>query len=126
MTHRALGALLLLGVLAVLLGAPGAAVAAAATPAARSVNQAGAVAAVPNPPDTSVTPITDNEFIPDRDLDDCVSALPQPDCGSKARSGWRQWVIFGLLVAALSFIAWRIVRSIRRARPTGDEGSDDA
>ena len=113
MTHRALGVLLLLGVLAVLLGAP-AGVAAAAP------------SAVPDPPDTSVTPITDNEFIPDRDLDDCVSALPQPDCGSKARSGWRQWVIFGLLVAALSFIAWRIVRSIRRARPTGDEGSDDA
>ena len=64
-------------------------------------------------PDPSVrrrTPITDNDFIPGRDLDDCISALPQPGCGSEARSGWRQCLIF---VAPrrrrLSFIAWRIV-----------------
>ena len=115
MTHRALGVLLLLGVLAVLLGAP-----------AGVVFAAPAAASTPAPPDTVVTAITDNELIPERDLDDCVSALPQPGCGSEARSGWRQWAIFGLLAVALSFIAWRIVRSIRRARPTGDEGSDDA
>ena len=116
MTHRALGVLLLLGVLAVLLGAPtGVAMAAPGN--------------APSPPDTIVdvvTPITDNDFIPDRDLDDCVSALPQPGCGSQARSGWRQLVIFGLLVVALSFIAWRIVRAARRARATQEEGSDDA
>jgi hypothetical protein len=119
MTRRALGALLLLGALAVLLGAPAAGSVAALTTSRTA-------AAVPNPPDTVVTPVTDNDFIPDRDLDDCVSALPQPGCGSDARSGWRQWVIFGLLVVALSFIAWRIVRSTRRARARQDEGPDDA
>jgi hypothetical protein len=122
MTRRALAALLLLGAVAVLLGAPAgparAAPVASATPAASAA--AAAPAAVPNPPDTSVTAITDNDFIPDRDLDDCVSALPQPGCGSQARSGWRQWVIFGLLVVALSFIGWRIVRSIRKAQRSDD------
>ncbi|MET0325926.1 MAG: hypothetical protein ABW219_11925 [Ilumatobacteraceae bacterium] len=115
MSHRALRALLLLGALAVLLGAPaGVAVAAPSTFPAGS--EAG-------PPDTivdEVTPITDNEFIPDRDLDDCVSALPQPGCGSEERSGWRQWAIFGLLVGALAFIGWRIVRTIREAQRPHD------
>jgi hypothetical protein len=111
MTHRALGALLLLAALVTLLGAPAGV----------------AAAAVPNPPVTSVevvTPITDNDFIPDRDLDDCVSALPQPGCGSDSRSGWRQYLVLAVLAAGLSFIGWRIVRSSRRAR-AAQEGTDD-
>ena len=67
----------------------------------------------PAPPAT-VTTGTANEFLPDRDLDECISALPQPDCGSESQGGWRQVAIFGLLAAALAFIAWRIVRSARR------------
>ena len=96
--------LLLLGVLALVAGIPA----------------GSATASAPAPPDTVVTPVTDNEFIPDRDLDDCVSALPQPGCGSEARSGWRQWAVFGVLVVALSFIGWRIARSIREARRRDD------
>ena len=62
--------------------------------------------------------VADNEFLPDRDLDDCISALPQPDCGSDARGGWRQWLdLRRSSSSALSFIAWRIVRSGRRSRP---------
>ena len=65
------------------------------------------------PPDT----IVDNEFIPDdRNLSDCISALPEPGCGSENRSGWRQWVILGAIVAALAFITWRVVRAARRPR----------
>jgi hypothetical protein len=58
-----------------------------------------------------------NEFYPDeRPLSDCLSSLPRPDCGSEARGGWRQLSILGAVVVALGFIAWRIVRSVRRAR----------
>ena len=46
----------------------------------------------PPPPPATVTTGTANEFLPDRDLDECVSALPQPDCGSESRGGWRQVV----------------------------------
>lgn len=71
-----------------------------------------ATPATPAPPST----VVDNEFLPDRDLDECISALPQPDCGSEGRSGWRQVAIFGLLVVAVAFIAWRIIRSARKGR----------
>jgi hypothetical protein len=63
------------------------------------------------------TTVVDNEFIPaDRDLSDCISAVPEPGCGSEGRSGWRQWLIFGALVAGLAFIAWRVIRTARRTR----------
>jgi hypothetical protein len=72
------------------------------------------VAAESNPPDTVVG---DNEFVPDdRDLSDCISALPDPGCGSEGRSGWRQWLILTVIVAGLAFIAWRVVRTARRTR----------
>jgi hypothetical protein len=65
------------------------------------------------PPDT----VLDNEFIPDdRDLSDCISAVPQPGCGSEARSGWRQWLILAGLVGGLGFITWRVVRTARHSR----------
>jgi hypothetical protein len=58
-----------------------------------------------------------NEFYPDeRPLSDCLSSLPKPNCGSEARGGWRQITILGVVLAALGFIAWRIIRGVRRAR----------
>ena len=83
-----------------------------------------APAADPPPPPVS----TINDFIPEgRDLSECISSLPRPGCGSEARSDAAQIVLFGVLLAALVFIAWRIVRSGRRARratpagPAADE-----
>jgi hypothetical protein len=68
--------------------------------------------APPEPPPT--TPV-ENAFVPDeQNLGDCVSALPPPECGSDARGGWRQALILGLVVAGGAFIAWRVVRSLRR------------
>ena len=58
---------------------------------------------------------TINDFIPeDRDMTECISAVPKPGCGSDARSGWEQGALFGVLIAAMVFIAWRVVRSARR------------
>lgn len=83
---------------------------------------AGGATATASVGDDGATPGTSpstlfNEFYPDeRPLSDCLSSLPKPDCGSEARGGWRQITVLGAIVVALGFIAWRIVRSARRAR----------
>ena len=90
--------------LAALTGAP----AAAAAPA-------GDLAATAAPPTT--TPVTDNPFLPpDKDLSQCVSANPEPGCGSKAHGGWRQALTFVVVALAMAFIGWRIVLIVRRNR----------
>ena len=62
-------------------------------------------------------PPTFNEFYPDqRSLSDCLSSLPKPDCGSEARGGWAQTVVFLSILAGLAFITWRVIASSRRAR----------
>lgn len=71
------------------------------------------------------TPPTINEFLPeDRGLGECISALPKPGCGSEARGGWRQGLILLAIVAALGFIAWRVVTASRRARVAGPPGGE--
>ena len=71
-------------------------VAAARTPARRR----------PAAPSTTVF---DNPFLPDeRNLSDCISAVPKPGCGSEARGGWRQTLVFGVMALGLLVIAWRI------------------
>jgi hypothetical protein len=71
-----------------------------------------AAAQVDDPP---TPPVTVNEFIPeDLNLTDCVSALPKPGCGSEARGGWRQGLVFAAVVAGLGFIGWRIAAGVRR------------
>jgi hypothetical protein len=83
---------------------------------------AGAPAAA-EPPSPSPEPpatVVDNPFIPeDQNLSDCISALPRPGCGSDAHGGWRQALIFGLIVVAAAFIAWRIVRIVRQRDARG-------
>lgn len=60
---------------------------------------------------------TVNDFFPEeRQLSDCLNSLPKPNCGSDARGGWAQAVVFLAILAALGFIAWRIVAASRRAR----------
>lgn len=81
-------------------------------------------------PDTTtgsaVPTVTVNEFLPtDRDLSECLSALPRPGCGSEARGGWRQTAIFVAMLGGLAFIAWRIIASSRRARVALAARTDD-
>ena len=71
-------------------------------------------------PDPAPRP-TINEFLPeDRAIGECISALPKPGCGSEARGGWRQGLVLLAILIGIAFIAWRVVRSARRAR-TGAE-----
>jgi len=62
------------------------------------------------------TPVSvPNDFLPaDRPYTECISAVQPLGCGSEARGGWEQGVLFGVLVAGLVIIGWRIVRSTRR------------
>lgn len=79
-----------------------------------------AVATIAAPPDTGdddTTRPTLNEFLPEqRPLSDCLGSLPKPNCGSSARGGWSQTVVFLALIGGLSVIAWRIIAGSRRAR----------
>ena len=76
----------------------------------------GALATVAQPPPTP-PPVTFNEFLPeDRSLGDCISAVPKPGCGSEARGGWHQTLVFLAIVLGLAVIAWRVVASARKAK----------
>ena len=62
-----------------------------------------------------------NEFIPvDRDISECISAIPKPGCGSKARGGWHQTLVLLAILAGLALITWRIVVGARKAKAAQD------
>lgn len=79
--------------------------------------------------DTDVTTVTVNDFVPtERDLSECISAVPKPGCGSEARGGWRQTAIFVLVIGGLGFIGWRVVAGARKnlaasGTPTEPDGT---
>jgi hypothetical protein len=80
-----------------------------------------AVSAGLGPDDPPPPPVTVNEFIPeDRDLSDCLSALPKPGCGSEARGGWRQTAVLGAILLGLGVVGWRISVGLRANRRTLD------
>lgn len=59
--------------------------------------------------------LSTNPFIPeDVNIGDCVSSLPRPGCGNEIRGDSHAMLTFAVLVAGLSFIGWRITRSVRR------------
>jgi hypothetical protein len=65
--------------------------------------------------DSAPTTALDNPFLPEEaNLGDCISAAPRPECGSKARGGWRQGLVFGALVAAVAVIGTRLVIGVRK------------
>lgn len=59
--------------------------------------------------------LADNEFLPEREnVSDCFGALERPNCGSDAKGGWRQGLVFGLLAVGVAVIAWRVAVAVRR------------
>jgi hypothetical protein len=110
MPQRAYAVLAALLIALTAAGAAGGQVTAASSPSP-------AVAHVAGTPPTTPPSVTDNPFVPpNKDLSTCVSANPQPGCGSKAHGGWRQALTFVIVVLALAFIGWRIVVTVRRGR----------
>ena len=69
--------------------------------------------------DDAATPA--NDFIPtDRDISECISAIPKPGCGSEARGGWHQTIVLLAILAGLALITWRIVVGARKAKAAQD------
>ncbi len=61
--------------------------------------------------------LAENEFIPvDRDISECISAIPKPGCGSEARGGWHQTLVLLAILTGLALITWRIVVGARKAK----------
>lgn len=60
-------------------------------------------------------PVTVNEFLPEeRNLGDCVGALERPGCGSEARGGWRQTLVFVAVAGGLALVLGRVAWATRR------------
>jgi hypothetical protein len=65
--------------------------------------------------DAATTTTLDNPFLPEEaNIGDCISAVPRPECGSKARGGWRQGLVFGAVAAAVALIGTRLVIGVRK------------
>jgi len=80
------------------------------------------------PSEPPASTILDNPFFPDDttvNVSDCVSALPRPECGSRERGGWRQGVLFGVIVVGLAAIGTRLVIGIRRRDAARHTAGDD-
>lgn len=80
---------------------------------------AGTAWATDTPPSSTTAPVQTAPPL-ERDLTECISAVPKPGCGYEAqqpgdRGGWMQWSLFGLMLVALGFIGWRVVIGVRRA-----------
>lgn len=59
--------------------------------------------------------IADNDFLPEREnMSDCFGGVERPNCGSKAKGGWRQGLTFGVIAAGMAVIGWRLVVSVRK------------
>ncbi len=54
-----------------------------------------------------------NDFIPDKNLSDCVGTLERPNCGSSAKGGRGTYLTFLVLILGLAFIFWRIARGVK-------------
>ncbi len=64
---------------------------------------------------------TVTEFYPESaNLSDCLGLVEKPGCGSDARGGWRQTLVFVVLFAGLGVILWRIARGISANRAALD------
>ncbi|MEO1057605.1 MAG: hypothetical protein AAFY28_11885 [Actinomycetota bacterium] len=101
-------------------------VVALAVPAAATAHAAAdhvsAAAAIASTVDNTVPPVTDNEFIPDeRNLSDCLGALQRPGCGSEARGGWRQTLVFVIMGVAMVGVFGRVAYGVYRGRKQIDQ-----
>ncbi len=77
----------------------------------------------------TTTTVVDNVFLPEKqDLDECISSLPKPGCGSTARGGWRQTLVFGVMLGGMAAIGVRIAYAVRRRdrRRTGVTPTPDS
>lgn len=66
-------------------------------------------------------PVTVSDFFPeDNNLSDCLGLVEKPGCGSEARGGWGQTLVFVFLALGLAFILWRVSVGVRANRTALD------
>ena len=72
------------------------------------------------PVDDSTPETTVNPFMPEREnVSECFGGVPRPDCGSEARGGWRQGLVFGAVAVAMVVVGVRLALGVRkRANPS--------
>lgn len=98
---------------------PGVTTAMAITAPARSVDPVPPTDVARAATGPAPTTLLDNPFIPESvNLSECISALPRPGCGSEARGGWRQTLVFAVLFVGMLLIALRLVIALRRRQQT--------
>ena len=69
-------------------------------------------------------PTTANDFFPEeRDVTDCIGTVERPGCGSKARGGWRQTLVFIAMFIGLFIIFGRVAVGVTRNRKKIDKSS---
>lgn len=77
------------------------------------------------PPDEQ--PIATNDFMDlERDLSECISAVPKPGCGREPtqagdRGGSLQLALFGVMMAGIVVIGWRVSTAVRARDRAGAE-----
>lgn len=49
-----------------------------------------------------------------RTLGECISAAPKPGCTTRSETDNHQVIVFGVLIAGMAFIGWRVARGVRR------------
>ncbi len=84
-----------------------------------------AATGVDDAPPAPVDTVT--EFFPENaNLSDCVGLVERPGCGSEARGGWGQTLVFVALAGGLGIIFWRVSRGVRANRAAMAQQPDRA
>ncbi|MEI8238739.1 MAG: hypothetical protein WCI22_04910 [Actinomycetota bacterium] len=105
----------------------------------QAAEQAASTSTVPTANSTVGTGVGTNDYLPNKNLSDCVNTNEQPNCGSAAKGTKGMYFTFAALILGLGFVMWRISLSVRardavvNAEPedaagvadTGDEHADE-
>jgi len=92
----------------------------------QAAKEAAATSTVPTANTTTGSGLANNDFLPDKNLGDCVNTNEQPNCGSAAKGTKGMYFTFAALILGLGFVMWRISLSVRaRDAVVNAEPSDE-
>jgi len=58
--------------------------------------------------------VVENDFVPDRNISECVGLVQRPDCGSQSKGGLGMTLTFVALLLGLGVVLGRIAMSVRK------------
>jgi hypothetical protein len=92
----------------------------------QAAKQAAATSTVPTANgSTTGTGLANNNYLPDKNLSDCVNTNEQPNCGSAAKGTKGMYLTFAVLILGLGFVMWRISLSVRARDAVVNAEPDD-